>query len=56
MSSQSNRESVEIVSPEDLMETSAVLLWTKIDDECVVFRVKDRGLLKLWVMEMSGKP
>ena len=49
MSSQSNRESVEIVSPEDLMETSAVLLWTKIDDECVVFRVKDRGLLKLWL-------
>ena len=49
MSSQSNRESVEVVSHESLLGSSATLLWVKIDDEGVVFRVRDRGLLKLWL-------
>ena len=49
MSSQSNRESVGTVSHEQLKGQSVVLLWTKIDDECVVFMIKNRGLLKLWI-------
>ena len=47
MSSQSNRESVEVVSHDGLLGSSATLLWVKIDDESVVFRIKDGGILML---------
>ncbi len=49
MSSQSNQKTVRFVSHKDFLGTSATLLWVKIDDESVVFMIKDRGLLKLWI-------